>query len=438
MRYVMVIYHIKYTKVLRKFYEKCITIMATFKAVVMRHQKRRDGKYPVSIRLTHNKKSTYISTGLYVSGKQINSKTFEIKDQFVLERTNSTIRDYERFLLTYSTTELINYPIEKIKGDLSGLSERIDYFQFCDDFIAKHPQSTQALRHSLRIIKEEMRIQQMYATDFTSKFLREFKEVLDTREVALTARSTGRRKMSQKTKRGYLTALCSSFKRMKEHYNTEFFQRISHDPFIGLERYKEPVTKKKSMTLEELRFFFNYKAKTKEIERALDIMRLSFCLCGMNVADIYTLGKSCYDEETRRITYNRRKTRTTRADAALSSIRLEPEAEEVFNKYRATKGNLLFDFGVKFNMENFSHKTCESIRKLCKKLNLRLVSPLWFRHTWATIARNKCGVSKDDVDLCLNHVGNNPMADVYIDYDWSIIDRANRKVLDYVFHSDKE
>ena len=99
MRYVMVICHIKCTKVLRKFYEKCITIMATFKAVVMRHQKRRDGKYPVSIRLTHNKKSTYLSTGLYVSGKQINSKTFEIKDQFVLERTNNTIRDYERFLL---------------------------------------------------------------------------------------------------------------------------------------------------------------------------------------------------------------------------------------------------------------------------------------------------------------------------------------------------
>ena len=412
--------------------------MATFKAVVMRHQKRRDGKYPVSIRLTHNKKSTYLSTGLYVSGKQINSKTFEIKDQFVLERTNNTIRDYERFLLTYSTSELINSSIEKIKGELIGLSDRLDYFKFCDDLMAKRPSSTMPLRHSLKIIKEEMHIEQMYATDFTSSFIRSFKEVLDTREVALTPRSTGRRKMSQKTKRGYLIALCSSFRRMKEHYNTEFFQRISHDPFIGLEIYKEPVTKKRSMTLEELRFFFNYKAKTKELERALDIMRLSFCLCGMNVADIYTMERSCYDEETKRITYHRRKTRTSRADGALSSIRLEPEAEEVFNKYRAKRGNLLFDFDVNFSMYNFSHKTCESIRKLCRKLNLRSVSPYWFRHTWATIARNKCGVSKDDIDLCLNHVGNNPMADVYIDYDWSAIDRANRKVLDYVFHSDKE
>lgn len=410
--------------------------MATFKAVVMRHQKRRDGKYPVSIRLTHNKKSAYLSTGLYVTGKQINSKTFEIKDQFVIERTNKTIREYERCLLRYGTTELQNTPIIKIKGVLSALNDSLDYFQFCDELIEKDYQRTQPLRHALRIVKEEMMIEQMYATDFTSSFLRRFKETLDTRDVG-TKRGT-ERKMSQKTKRGYLTAICSSFRKMKERYNTEFFQRISHDPFIGLEMYKEPQTKKRSMSVAELRMFFNYKSKTKEIERALDVMRISFCLCGMNVADIYTMEKSCYDERTGRITYQRRKTRTQRADGALSSIKVQPEMEDVFRKYLAKSGNLLFDFGVSLSMVNFSHKTCEAIRKLSKRLGLRSMSPYWFRHTWATVARNKCGVSKDDIDLCLNHTGSNPMADVYIDYDWSIIDKANRKVLNYVFHSNKE
>ena len=55
------------------------------------------------------------------------------------------------------------------------------------------------------------------------------------------------------------------------------------------------------------------------------------------------------------------------------------------------------------------------------------------RHTWATIARNKCGISKDDVDLALNHVDQGlKMADAYIAKDWSLIDKANRVVLDYI------
>lgn len=56
--------------------------------------------------------------------------------------------------------------------------------------------------------------------------------------------------------------------------------------------------------------------------------------------------------------------------------------------------------------------------------------------SWATIARNKCKISKSDIDECLNHVNkDDEMADVYIDKDWGMIDESNRKVLDHVFIS---
>jgi integrase len=382
----------------------------------------------------------YLSTGLYVSSKQVNVRTFEIKDQFILERTNSTIREYERYLISYSTLELASMPVEVLKSSLLSLSGRIDYFAFCDKLIKDNPAKTAALRFSLSIIKNEMGITSMSANEFTSRFIREFKQTLDTRDV-ITKRSDGtetRRKMSQKTKRGYLVALCSSFKRMKEYYNTEFYQRITHDPLINVEHYKEPVTKKRSMPVEHLLLFFSYKSKLVESTRAVDVMRLSFGLCGINVIDIYTMHKSCYDPITKRITYNRRKTKSIRADNALSSIRIEPEIEDVFNKYLSKSGDLLFDFGISMSPNSFSRKICMNVASVCKQLKLPSMSPYWFRHTWATIARNKCGVSKDDIDLCLNHTGNNPMADVYIDYDWSVIDRANRKVLDYVFHNNRK
>jgi hypothetical protein len=61
------------------------------------------------------------------------------------------------------------------------------------------------------------------------------------------------------------------------------------------------------------------------------------------------------------------------------------------------------------------------------------LSIYYARHSWATIARNKCRISKSDVDECLNHViPENRIADTYIEKDWSFIDDANRKVLDYV------
>jgi integrase len=62
------------------------------------------------------------------------------------------------------------------------------------------------------------------------------------------------------------------------------------------------------------------------------------------------------------------------------------------------------------------------------------LSSYYARHSWATIARNKCKISKSDIDECLNHVDPaQKMADVYIEKDWSFIDEASRSVISYVF-----
>jgi len=54
------------------------------------------------------------------------------------------------------------------------------------------------------------------------------------------------------------------------------------------------------------------------------------------------------------------------------------------------------------------------------------------RHSWATIARNKCGISKDDISLSLNHSTGRVVTDDYIEVDFSLIDRANESVIKYV------
>lgn len=61
------------------------------------------------------------------------------------------------------------------------------------------------------------------------------------------------------------------------------------------------------------------------------------------------------------------------------------------------------------------------------------------RHSWASIARNKAGVPKADIDFCLGHVNNDyKMADIYIDIDYSVFDKSNRAVLDMLKKTSKK
>ena len=56
------------------------------------------------------------------------------------------------------------------------------------------------------------------------------------------------------------------------------------------------------------------------------------------------------------------------------------------------------------------------------------------RHSWATIALNKVGIDKYTVHAALNHVDETMrVTDIYIERDFVNENRANAKVVKYVF-----
>jgi integrase len=188
------------------------------------------------------------------------------------------------------------------------------------------------------------------------------------------------------------------------------------------------------MSVDELRRFLSIDARLDTQQVAIDLMRLSFCLCGINLIDIFSLEKDAFDYKSMRISYMRRKTRDRTLNNSFVSVRIEPEIYDILGKYLAPKDSkYLFRFETLCGDYNSTMRIGHRVKSLCEANGMDPMTPYWFRHTWATIARNDCDVSKDDIDLCLGHTGNNPMADVYIRPDWSRVDKANRKVLDYVF-----
>lgn len=403
--------------------------MPTFKATIRKQQLRRDGKYPVSIRVTHNRVSAYIPTGLYVSQKQV-SKHYEIKDQFVLQRTNQTIRQYEEKLLEIDTEELREMPVRSIADRMTRSNGSADYSAYCKNLISQNAKKWAALKQALLLAKE-IGYAHLDLRDVDRRFVDRFRQYIDDREIPATG-NRGARKLASKTKNDYMMRLHQAYKMMVLELGEEAYKYTKLDPFLGVKLFKPDAPKKGSIPVEDLRKFFAYKTTLPKERLAQDITKMSFCLGGMNLGDLILVTKDCLHGNV--LKYQRHKTKGNRADGAWTAITIQPEIADLVEKYKAKKGDRLFDFGLDWD-DTTSRNYGMAVDRLCKHAGLPHYNPYLFRHTVASIARNKFRYSRDDVGMLLNHRGPMTIDDVYIDDDFSINDEMNRKILDYVFNS---
>lgn len=70
--------------------------MATFKAEVYAHQKKKDGTYNIKIRVTHNGEKRYLATPYYIYKEDITHKTYKIKNQHYIDLTDELIKKYRK------------------------------------------------------------------------------------------------------------------------------------------------------------------------------------------------------------------------------------------------------------------------------------------------------------------------------------------------------
>lgn len=196
-------------------------------------------------------------------------------------------------------------------------------------------------------------------------------------------------------------------------------------------KIRPEATRKRAMTVEQLRSLAVYPVEDYQVFYR-DMFVLMFCLIGINVVDLYSLG-SIVDG---RVEYRRAKTHR------LYSIKVEPEAQAIIDKYHGTKNLLCIadrwtthsQFGKQMNKALKRMGEMQRVGRGGKKVFEPIVPGLttyWARHTWATIAAS-LDVPKETIAHALGH-GNDTVTDVYIDFDKRKVDEANRKVLDFVF-----
>ena len=225
----------------------------------------------------------------------------------------------------------------------------------------------------------------------------------------------------------YIRAIRALYNKAKLHYNDEDIEivRIANDPFSKL-KIPQYRRKRKNILIDELKKIRDGKYISERENIAQDIFMMQFYLMGININDLYLLKPPVNG----RLNYERSKTITDDKENFILSIKIEPELQRIINKY-SDDGFLSVIKNRYCNSYNFMKAVNKGMKKISEGISCQKITTNWARHTWASIARNKAGISKADIDFCLGHVNNDyKMADIYIEIDYSIYDSANRKVLD--------
>ena len=195
------------------------------------------------------------------------------------------------------------------------------------------------------------------------------------------------------------------------------------------------ATPKRNLKVEDLRILFNYPVEAYAVKH-LDMFKLMFFLIGINGIDLYNL-KEIKDG---RIYYNRAKT------GRLYSIKVEPEALEIINKYRGKTHLLDIHDSYKYH-QDYLKKMNNALKRIGPvkrkgRGGKKILEPLfpelssyWARHTWATIAAS-LDIPHDTIAHALGH-GGNTVTDIYIEFDQKKVDDANRRVIDWVLYGKK-
>ena len=398
--------------------------MATFKATVLKDKMRADKTWTVFIRFTHEKKVRYIATTMQATRKDLTA-SFKIKNQQIVDKCDDLIREYRRRIASLNL-ELNVVPIDTVVDMLKRKGQEgggIDFAAFARRWCDMHGElkGIRNYRSALAAFCRFFGRDSILAAEVTARTLKAFEESLADRP---RARSL------------YTTAIARLFGEAREYYNDEDNDliRIRH----SLSRYKPPrqnVAQKRALTTEQVRAIFRlpYESDSASSRRdlALDCFRLSFCLLGMNSADLYEAME--YDGRT--LSYCRAKTRDRRADHARMEVTVPDEVKPLFERYRGRSGHV-FNFCERYSSPaDFNRALNVGLKQIGRELGIERLQFYAARHSMATIAANEAGVDRWTVNLMLNHTDTAlRVTELYIRRDFAPINEANRRVLDWVLY----
>lgn len=420
--------------------------MLTIKAEIKRSELKVDGTYNVKIRFTLDRKVKRLSTNLFVTQQDL-TKSLKFKEDTSIKREIDRLVLYYREQCLKLQLDQNHYSLDEIIEFLNGEQEKqqtIDFIKFSREWIASTtikgaPNYTTAINALVRFVgKEELDINLI-----TLDFLEQFKAFLIGERDARTKKlmQQGKRVTSNRTLSLYLVSIKKLFNEAKRKFNKKDKNLIliPNSPFEDFKIPKQEATRKRAIPADIIKKVWKLPYKdmkkgyksTCRYNLAKDCFILSFCLIGINSADLYNATKM----RGNTIIYNRTKTKARRLDGAKMMVDIPKIVQPLIDKYKDSTGKRLFNFYQYYGDEKTFNKAINSgLKEIGSILEVDDLEYYAARHSWATIALNKVGIDKYIVHAALNHIDDSmKVTDIYIERDFVNENKANAKFVKYVF-----
>ena len=420
--------------------------MLTIKAEIKRSELKVDGTYNVKIRFTLDRKVKRLSTNLFVTQQDL-TKSLKFKEDTSIKREIDRLVLYYREQCLKLQLDQNHYSLDEIIEFLNGEQEKqqtIDFIKFSREWIASAtikgaPNYTTAINALVRFVgKEELDINLI-----TLEFLEQFKAFLIGERDARTKKlmQQGKRVTSNRTLSLYLVSIKKLFSEAKRKFNKKDKNLIliPNSPFEDFKIPKQEATRKRAISVDIIKKLWKLPYKdmkkgyksTCRYNLAKDCFILSLCLMGINSADLY----NATEMRGNTIIYNRTKTKARRLDGAKMMVDIPKIVQPLIDKYKDSTGKRLFNFYQYYGDEKTFNKAINSgLKEIGSILEVDDLEYYAARHSWATIALNKVGIDKYIVHAALNHIDDSmKVTDIYIERDFVNENKANAKVVKYVF-----
>ena len=405
-----------------------------------------DGTYNVKVRFIKDKKVKRVSTDLFATDSDLTSD-LKLKEESIVKQEADRLVLHYRTMVNSLHFDSENCDVSEIVNRLLCKEEAekpIDFIAFSKKWISKttikgKDNYTTALNSFIRFLgKEELEIKKI-TVDLLEQYRDYIINVRNERVKALQAE--GKRVPSNRCLSLYLMSLRHLYGEAQRFYNKpdKGLMRIPHTPFEYFKIPKQEATRKRAVTPQQIKAIWSlpYQNIHKGVKHtcrpdlAKDCFILSFCLMGINSADLYnaTLLRD------NRLVYCRTKTKERRLDKAKMEVVVPDMVLPIIEKYRDTTGQRRVRFYKDYrDHKAFNKAINKGLKEIGDQLNIDDLEFYAARHSWATIALNKCGIDKYTVHAALNHVDESMrVTDIYIERDFVNENKANEKVVKYVF-----
>lgn len=387
--------------------------MATAKLYLDKRAQKQDGTYPLKVTISHRGTTSRISLGVSIRADQWNDAACKVcqhpnKDYLnaylLQERTaigNAllALQQQGAFKACTTATEVRDRVLAYLHPEEQ---QPVTFAQWYGKFENLHENPrTRAIYHAtwVQVERYDENAAQLKFEDISKGWLDGFFASMSAHSPSINARNIHLRNIRAVFNNAIDNGVTACYP----------FRRLKIRPVATAKRNLKPLA---------LRALFAAPVPAWQ-QKYLDVFKLSFLLIGINIGDLLELPAGA--DLQGRISFNRKKTRR------LYSIKVEPEARAIIDKYRGEEHLLNVADG------------CSSYRHFANRLNINLhaispaVTTYWARHSWATIAAS-LDIPDDTIALALGHAGVNSTTSIYIERDRRKIDAANRRVIDWTLY----